>query len=287
MYNSAETEAQYGIHVPVDEKNVIYEMRMNDFCLNYLNRAAVPNEFVNLSVTTRPGCSISPINTTSSDTSASVGSASAICNESSYLAPSQCLQSTSNNSHAVSASESGYQSLNDFSSSNLYLPSVGSMYTSSPFYSTNAYQPSSITNKHLTVQTEKPVRFQSTPTKPCSLLPPKKVNFHSILDLAKSSGSSTNDKQLIHNVSDLPSFNSTSLAENSSLACCTAGSNAINSKNDCSDLSNFNEKLLRMSQSIANNKENNPCDSSKVCTKTFSHSIFIYLNFIILPTNHF
>jgi hypothetical protein len=269
MYNPVETEPQYGLLVPVDEKNVMYEMRMNEFCINYMSRATVPNEFVNLSVTTRPGCSISPINTTASDTSASVGSASAICNETSYLGPTQFLQTTNNSAHTLSANpcDSGYQS-SEYNTSSIYLPNISSMYTSSPYYQTNQ---STILSKHLAVnQAEKSVRFQSTPTKPCTLLPPKKVNFHSILDLAKSSGPITNDKQLIHNVSEIPSFNSTSIIETvaaPSVISSLTISNVTqkNSKNNVSsDLSHFNAKLRAMSQSIVNNKENNPCDSSKV-----------------------
>ena len=264
--------------------NALCEMRMNEFCINYMHRATVPTEFINPNVTTRPKCSISPINNSLIDSTNSSATTSAICNESSYTnntVNNHAQFYNINQSHGMPINPSslsqmsnydqGYQSLNENSLLQASNVSNGFVLTSSPFFPPFVNKNLSINGKEIKSNT----RFQSTPTKPDLFNPiltssSKRVNFHSITDLAKSSDSSEisvlGDKtNTQHYVKELPSLTYSSYTDTSYPNSITSGSKLT---------SNFNDQLKIMTQSIANyssvsNKENEN-DNSKVIEKFFN-----------------
>ena len=159
-----------------DERNSVYQVRMNDFCAsNHLTTATTTVT----NVTQRPKCSISPINLSQAD---------------SFLAPP--LPSYNTVLSPFAGPKTLYLSQIDANSSQHSY--------SSPFVPLAAKQQP--LNKHLLSVVDqslpKMMQFQSTPNRPEDLdlakssssvakKPKSRVNFHSIHELATSSNSNS------------------------------------------------------------------------------------------------
>jgi hypothetical protein len=250
-------------------QNEIYETRMNEFCANHLNVPIIVNNLK------RPKCSVSPIDN-NSNIELSVNNESYSQNTTNQMPSSPFVS----NNNLITKTTHLIQIPNNSSSTSSLYDSVlqenvntsnGLFTTSSPYYlSKQSNMPKISTNggsnlsknllmKNFNDSSLKPIQFQSTPNKTnnsSSLLIPAhstKVNFHSILDLAKSddqkSSSIDNDSINLISVSNADTSGYVSASNLTNIS--TIGETG-------SSLINFNEHLNLMSMSW--NKENAKMD---------------------------
>ena len=269
-----------------NENNEIYEARMNEFCMNYMNKTA-DEPLVNHGIA-RPKCSISPINVSSViDSSISNIEPEKIQNES-YLTTSvnynQFNVSPSLNKVTAIPSisslfyDSGFQSYHDISNNNNSSALLTS--TNSPYVPASSSKFRKLTERpSLTHLNPKPtIQFQSTPNKnlnsmdsfiqsmPTAPQNTSRINFRSIDDLAKSSTSSISQeakpkdevkvaRPLVLKNSNTNDNVSVNFQPNPSIA-------ALPNTNIA-----FNEQLRMLSQSLYQNKENSQEFLSKIKRK--------------------
>ena len=271
-----------------NENNEIYEARMNEFCMNYMNKTA-DEPLVNHGIA-RPKCSISPINVSSViDSSISNIEPEKIQNES-YLTTSvnynQFNVSPSLNKVTAIPSisslfyDSGFQSYHDISNNNNNNSSALLTSTNSPYVPASSSKFRKLTERpSLTHLNPKPtIQFQSTPNKnlnsmdsfiqsmPTAPQNTSRINFRSIDDLAKSSTSSISQeakpkdevkvaRPLVLKNSNTNDNVSVNFQPNPSIA-------ALPNTNIA-----FNEQLRMLSQSLYQNKENSQEFLSKIKRK--------------------
>ena len=229
---------------------------MNEFCVNRLNVPTTINESAK-----RPKCSVSPIDNHTN----AVSDESYLHNSTNLSVISPFVNKVQPKYTAPTLQTSLYDSVlqENVNTSNALFN------TSSPYYLNKNSSKSMSKNlfvKNLNDNYIKPIQFQSTPnkTQKSSLQIPSqsnRVNFHSILDLAKS------DEQkpastVINESNEPTSFNSSGY---NSSALSLNNSNTANN----SSLINFNEHLKFLSMSC--NKENSKMEFlSKVCFQLYS-----------------
>ena len=269
-------------------QNEIYETRMNEFCANHLNVPVIVNNLK------RPKCSVSPIDN-NSNIELSVNNESYSQNTTNQMPSSPFVSNNiiTKTTYLIPNNSSSTSSLYDSVLQENVNTSNGLFTTSSPYYlSKQSNMPKISTNggsnlsknllmKNFNDSSLKPIQFQSTPNKTnnssSSLLIPvhsTKVNFHSILDLAKSDdqkSSSSNDNDSINLIS-------VSNADTSGYVSASNLTNISTIGDTGSSLINFNEHLNLMSMSW--NKENAKMDFlSKVTTNIMQ--TFLNLNNLI------
>jgi len=256
---------------------------MNQFCENHMI-SSVPAVIVNDEGLSRPKCPISPIDQTANIV---VTDCSVVANNES------CLQNSTNNLSIFSPYLNKARPTDTLQQSHMYVASqttTHSLYdsalqenvngsalfsTSSPYYQPLKQQPhplqktsnnlgKNIFLKNLNETHLKPIQFQSTPNKASNSLQmpaqTSKVNFHSILDLARS-----DDQKLSASINE-----SVNTASSSSMACSSNSSGyasaSISASSSSSSLSsltgnntsiiNFHQHLNFLSMTSNNNKEN-------------------------------
>lgn len=268
------------------DKSGLYEIRMNDFCMNYLTRS-IQNEPSLVGNLTRPRCSVSPIDFSANQIDSSLYQPANVDFErqhnESYLStlhsspPSYAKFNkfiptiTTSNYSSVSTHDSAYQSYDPIPNSStisISSPYVGSH--SSAFK--NPVHRRLLAESHIADSLKKPLQYQSTPNKPitntnlpepfsnqsnieCQLSEVKKnavqrkTNFHSIFDLATSSSNQENEIKI--NYTDTYNTNN-SISQSSQIT-----------NNNVSPTSLFNQNLLQFSKTLEN-KENISESISKV-----------------------
>lgn len=241
--------------------NSIYEIRMNEFCVNHLQ---VPLTLVNDETVKRPKCSVSPID-----------NSNLAIDESYYLQNSTNLSIASPYVNKISEPTKTYLPINPFietvlQENNHNTSNASVLATSSPFITNRVTKTHCLSkNLHLkNVLDLKPHLYQSTPNKPQMFLnapaqtaQSSRVNFHSILDLAKSDDLKANDSSSLNPV---PSFsleaNSSGYASVSSTSSLNSTHNNNNNNTNCnSSLIDFNEQLKHF-YTTSCNKENSKTD---------------------------
>lgn len=214
--------------------NSVYQVRMSDFCHNYMPQTTTSPEFQG-----RTERAVSPVNPTCANES--FINMSLINNNSPYV-NKICSNGLFPLNHHDSGMSSFSQTFNEISQ------------TASPFYPNRT---KNIINKNL-LHVNESVQFQSTPNKPVVPTYPaqeksqkRKTNFHSITDLAKSSDSSS-----IFESNESRDMSSGYLSNVSSTVPSITTTVAPTAAPVTNSISSFNEHFKKFAVDLENNKEN-------------------------------